>query len=285
VSSIKSIFTLQVNHEQSDIALVLISGTPLTSGPLDIARYVQLMAKPFWGEHPVLRKFMGNELQELGERWRKAILRVTDSPTAKDEREFTDVRAKVDKELPGLVETLFVRSTTESRLNNSPVVTVPPAEFRTIYCEHKEPYQSQANDIGRVQQEAFEQKEATRKATYKRQRGNLEGYTPLSKTNVNTYYRSRVCATFPALASLTDKNGELLKLTYEEWDEKIKTKEWKAGTASDPYFTNLDAIVKSSGKLVEVAKMLDKFDTTVDGENKPTRHIFISYFFVVVYIF
>lgn len=284
-NAIQEIINRQKQSTPSNIALILMSGTPLTSGPLDIARYVELMGKPSWNNHPILRKFMKTEVRNMGERWRKAILKVG-SNNPKDRQELSDIRAEVYNKLPALVETLFIRSTTDSRIGNYPVVKVPTCLFKTIFCEHTEANQLQADGIALTQQKAFEKKEETRRSKYLSvHHGDLQGYTPLSKTNVNTFYRSRVCATFPALVNLRDTDGNFLKLTNDEWIEKVTSKAWRPGTNSDPYFSNLDAIVKSSGKIIEIGKMLDSFDKRLDGERKPCRHIFISYFFVVVYIF
>jgi hypothetical protein len=284
-NAIQEIVGRQKQSPPSNIALIPMSGTPLTSGPLDIARYVELMIKPSWNNHPILRKFMKTEVKDMGERWKKALLKFG-SNNPKDRQELSNIRAEVQNKLPALVETLFVRSTTESKIGNYPVVKVPTCLFRTIFCEHTEANQLKADQIAMTQQKAFEKKEETRRLKYLSvHHGDLQSYTPLSKTNVNTFYRSRVCATFPALVNLQDTDGNFLKLTNDEWIEKVTSKAWRPGTNSDPYFSNLDAIVKSSGKIIEIRKMLDDFNKRLDGEHKRCRHIFISYFFVVVYIF
>ena len=272
----------QARAPASNIALIPMSGTPLTSGPLDIARYVQLMVKPSWKQHATLKRFMKKQVYIMGEQWRKAVLNVDKT----NRRELRTIRAQVERELPPLVETLFVRSTTDSRIGRHPAIIVPACWFQTISCTHAEADQARANAVGTIQQADFDRREAHRQALYRAQHaGGLQGYTPLSKRNVNMFYRSRVCASFPGLADLLTDDGEPLKLTLAEWIENVDNGTWKPGTTSDPYYANFAMIVASSGKLTEIAKMLDGFDTRVDGEGKPCRHIFISYFFVVIYIF
>ncbi len=110
------------------VALVLMSGTPLTNGPLDIAPFVKRMVVPAWGHDNVLRNWMGEELTKLGERW-KAYCATKIDRTAADE---------VLISLPPLVEKLFLRWTTESDLLGHQCVRVPPNFFEKISCSYGE---------------------------------------------------------------------------------------------------------------------------------------------------
>ncbi len=138
-----------------------MSRTPLNSGPLNIAPWIKQMQRPSWKEHPILQKFMGDEVRVMGNRWKKAILKI-DSAVSKDITELQEVRSQVYNQLPALVETLFVCSTTNNKIDNHPVVEVPKALYCELLYKHNDNNHTKANEVGRVQQEAFDCKEAQR---------------------------------------------------------------------------------------------------------------------------
>ena len=50
-----------------------MSGTLLTTGPTDIAHYIQCMARASWKDHPVLRHWCKDEAIALGSDWDKLV--------------------------------------------------------------------------------------------------------------------------------------------------------------------------------------------------------------------
>ncbi|KAF7856816.1 hypothetical protein EAF04_009579 [Stromatinia cepivora] len=256
------------------IALVLLSGTPLMTGPLDISGFVQLMCRDSWRKDPVLQNWMHNELQDLGERWKKW----TDSRSINTQ----DISYEITQRFSPLVEKLMIRWTTNGDLLGEKPVIVPRNLYSDIKCDNGPYWTPRVDSLGREESKRLEKREKIRRAKY----GHLNGYKPLDKTNVNIYYRSRLCASFPYLLELTDDDGISLKLTEGEWVEKTtgKNPEWKQETDTDPYFKHLEEIVASSGKLREIEKKINKYKDFIDAENKLARQIFCSYFFAGAYI-
>ncbi|KAK6591796.1 hypothetical protein H4I95_12038 [Botrytis cinerea] len=260
------------------IALVLLSGTPLTTGPLDISGFVQLMCRDRWREDAILQNWMHNELQDLGEKWKKW----TDSRSINTQ----DVSHEITQKFSPLVENLMIRWTTNSDLLGEKPVIVPRNLYSNIKCNNGSYWTSRVDSLGQEESKRLERRENIRRARYQARHGHLKGYESLDKTNVNIYYRFRLCASFPKLMDLTDDEGIPLKLTEGEWVVKStgKDPEWKQETDTDPYFNNLKEIVASSGKLRGIEKKINKYKYFRDAEKKLARQVFCSYFFAGAYI-
>jgi hypothetical protein len=89
---------------------------------------------------------------------------------------------------------------------------------------------------------------------------------------------------------MRDEDGYLLKLINKEFKAHVNStnsaEKWPPSKKGDPYFNNLEAIYTSSGKLESIKNKLAKFDPAwfLDIEGKPSRHIFYSYFYIVVHV-
>ncbi|ESZ92640.1 hypothetical protein SBOR_6974 [Sclerotinia borealis F-4128] len=260
------------------IALVLLSGTPLMTGPLDISGFVQLMCRNSWRKDAVLQNWMHNELQDLGERWKKW----TDSRSINTQDIFQEITSRFSP----LVEKLMIRWTTNSDLLGEKPIIIPRNLYSDIKCDNGPDWTLRVDSLDQEESERLKTREKKRQARYQTIHGHLIGDKPLDKTNVNIYYRSRLCASFPYLMELTDENDVPLKLTEREWIENTtgKKPEWKQETDTDPYFKHLKKIVASSGKLCEMKKKINKYKNFIDAENKLARQIFCSYFFAGAYI-
>jgi hypothetical protein len=272
--------------EQPDyrIACVFMSGTPITTGPKDLVGFVELMRWKGWKKHTVLKNWRGTGLRDLATSWERLMAK--QKKTIDDEEEV----AKIIKKMSPLVEALMVRFTVESNFLGRTVVKAPKSVFKIWQCKHEDKWAKKANDISIDEIRQYEKKEAKRRREYEK-KGLRAEYKPLNKHNLNSYYRSRVIASFPFLADLKDENGDYLKLTAAEWqahqEGKNGAKKWISGTDSDPYSKNLDQICASSGKITRYKKILQAFSPRkfgLDAEGKPTRHVICSYFFVVVHI-
>ena len=195
VGAIKEILSWQLRDDFEDgdfdsVSVIPLSGTPLTRGPADLATWVQVMSKPTWAVDKVLHDFLGNRLTKMGKDWEKMIKRSA-SEDQKVQNENKKIRDQVRHDLPPLVEKLFVRSTTTSKLYAYPVVKVPIAKYRTILAQHNAASAEIANQLGKLQQAEFDRAEFEHHREYMRNPKNSEAnYVPLSKSNVNTYYRS-----------------------------------------------------------------------------------------------
>jgi len=266
------------------VAIIAMSGTPLMMGPSDIAYFVDLMSYPAWRQDNVLRDWMANELEALGTTWNAWITKKIHDPTDPTPHE-------VNAKLSPLVEKLMIRWTANSRLCGQKVVRVPRNKFEDFECDNGPIWAPRLLTLGEAERKIFQAKEEKRQRRWLENHASLANYVPLDKTNINIYYRSRVCASFPALIDLKDENGIPLRLSEGEWIEKTKENRksglgaaWVPETHSDPYFRNLKAIVRSSAKLKKIHEKIKEFEGFKDGEEKEPRHIFFSYFFVGSYI-
>lgn len=179
----------------------------------------------------------------------------------------------------------MIRWTTSSRLKGEVAVVVPKNYFSGIECDNGPEWALLVDNLADQERQSFEERELAHQQAYKKKhRGSLVGYTPLNRNADNVYYRSRVCASFPFLMTLKDKNGQPLKLSQREWDENVKSRKWMPRMASDPYFANIKEIVASSSKLKELKMMMSKYEHSIDAEGKLVRQIFFSYVFTGTYI-
>jgi len=266
----------QNNRQATDIALCLMTGTPLSSGPSDIADLVELMIAPSWKEDEVLKNWMGNELVQLGKEW--------DNIIKKDKLPEKGQTEGIITKITPLVEKIILRVTTTSSFFGQPPVKVPKNVYYEQVCVHEKKWANASNNLYAIEEKGIEARDKIRQDNYMKQHGDLEGFTPLSKNNTNLYYKSRLVASFPYLQALKNKDGTPLKLTQREWEEQTKGKDganrWVDGKpGQDPYFDNINKICESSGKCHEIKKQLDNYKDVIDGEGKPARLIFCSYFY------
>ncbi len=107
------------------IRMIIMSGTPLTNGPSDMAQYIMLMARELWKtDTELLAKWTGTEIEQLGERWDDMCKKRTVTP-AETER--------VLQKFQPLYERLMVRFTVESNfLDAGLVVKTPLASYREL---------------------------------------------------------------------------------------------------------------------------------------------------------
>ena len=156
---------------------------------------------------------------------------------------------------------------------------VPPNIFEEIKCDNR-PFQEERIESLRTNKEArLLAKEQKRLQTYYRlYKGNITKYEALKRNIPNVYYRARLCASFPALIDIRE-DGKLLKLTKSEQEvyivkhPEVGIKHQITGTNSDPYFKNLNMIVKSSSKLTKIIEKLEEFKNFIDSEGKKARQI------------
>jgi hypothetical protein len=95
----------------------IMSGTPLTTGPTDIAHYISRMSRRFWENHPVLKGWMNGEAIELGTMWDKLVR----TGYVKEEASLMII-----KQFKPLIETIVFRFTPNSNfLGTGPVVKLP----------------------------------------------------------------------------------------------------------------------------------------------------------------
>jgi len=266
-SAIKIIRIVKRRQKSLPISVVPMSGTPLTTGPRDIAYYLELMRHSGWAQDSVLKDWTENLVFELAQRWEKDC---TQQPNPK-------MASQIIQRFQPLVERLFLRFTTTSDFLGHRPMKVPPNIFEEIKCDNGPFWEERIESLRADEEARLLAKEQKRRQTYHRlHKGNMTKYEALKRNIPNAYYRARLCASFPALMDIRE-DGEPLKLTESEWEvhivkhPEVGIKRWIAGTDSDPYFKNLDMIVKSSSKLTKIAEKLEEFKNFIDSEGKKVR--------------
>jgi hypothetical protein len=279
VTTIQETQRRQMNYP---LRLAPMSGTPLTTGPGDVAHWLQLMQRDEWADDAELSLFTVVLLAKRSKQW-------VDHCTKKPNQEIAD---EIIEEFQPIIERLFLRFTLESDFLGYPPVKAPPNYFKEYVCKHTPEWESRLNQLAQEEEDRLDEQDRTRKAAYYKRHGHTRSWEPMKRNNQNNYYRARVCSIFPALMDLRDENDNPLGFTIEEWLEHTRSKgtkhgdveRWVPGTDSDPYFANLEKICESSGKLKEIKRKMDDFDKRADFNGNKPSHIWCSYFFVVVYI-
>jgi len=182
---------------------------------------------------------------------------------------------------------LMLRWTSGGKFRGNLVVKVPECRHKDWACKNPPEWTEKVDKLAVDERLAMNEREAKRRKEWaKAHRGDMSKYKPLDQNFINAYYRSRVCASFPALMLLKDeKTNEPLRLSEAEWLEKTKSGEWKAGKKGfDPYFDNLSEIIASSGKIAMLESRINFFKGFRDAEGKPPRQIISSCFFVTTYL-
>jgi hypothetical protein len=267
------------------INYVVMSGTPLETGPLDVAEYIKIMATDEWMNDDLLRHWVHDEAIDMGTRWEKHCTGKRDPETAKQIIElFTP-----------LMERMLLRFTAESDFLGFPPVIHPTNRFKQFECDNGPEWNARVEKLRADEDARIKAQEDQRFREWRRRHPTwpLSDYEPLKKNRPNAYFRARICATFPALMDLTDENGMPLRLTEQEVQERTSKNppndatRWELETDSDPYFTNLDQIIASSGKINGpggVFNQITQWKDKIDAEGKQVRQIWTSYFYVVAYI-
>jgi hypothetical protein len=267
INTLKSQFFGLDRHQ--GIHLNIMSGTLLTTGPTDIAHYIQCMARRSWRDHPVLRHWRKDEAIALGSEWDKLV-------------KGGDVRAKesqaiIDRFKP-LIEALVLRFTPDSNfLGTGPVVELPPCFYAEIKCKHPAEWNARLEQDKQEEDRRYEERERARRRDYLAKNGSNRNYVPLVHEGVTFHYRSRLYASFPFLMDISTREGEELKFTEAEWIDRRRAGQWKG--VDEPYRKYIHEIARSSGKLAKIKEKIEEWDTIIDGEGLPARLIFCSYFF------
>jgi len=248
--------------------LNIMSGTLISSGPLDIAAYLGLMVRPAWTGHPVLARYCEDEMTKLGNRWNLLV---------RDGKANATASRAILEELRPVIEATTLRFTPKSNFRGAgPVVRLPPHRYLEVACTHSEEWEARLLKHKEEEDAAYTEREAQRRQDYLRTHSDDAGYTPLKEEGTTFHYRSRLVASFPYLLDLTGNGGGALRLTEQEWSENQMR--WHG--AKEPYLKHIHEIAASSGKLLKIQEQIDTWRDTIDGEGKPARLIFASFFFV-----
>ncbi|KAF7858002.1 hypothetical protein EAF04_009358 [Stromatinia cepivora] len=128
---LKNPFFEEKRHE--NIHYNPMSGTLITSGPMDVAEYLIRMKRPSWDNHKALKSFDSTKVLALGKMWDKKV---------KDGVLDEEVSQKcIDLLLP-IIEAITLRFTAKSNfLGEGPIVLLPPNIYSEISCQHEPKWQ------------------------------------------------------------------------------------------------------------------------------------------------
>jgi hypothetical protein len=256
-------------HQNQGIHFNIMSGTLLTTGPTDIAHYIQCMARASWKDHPVLRHWCKDEAITLGSDWDKLV-------------KGGDVKAEksqaIINQFKPLIEALVLRFTPDSNfLGTGPVVVLPPNFYAEIKCKHSKEWNARLEQDKQEEDHRYASRERARRQEYITKYGSDRNYVPLLREGVTFHYRSRLYASFPFLMDISLHEEEKLAFTEAEWADRRCKGQW--GGKDEPYRKYIHKIAESSGKLAKIKEKIEEWDTIIDGEGLPARLIFCSYFF------
>ncbi len=247
----------------------IMSGTLLTTGPTDIAHYISLMVESNWKRHPVLKDWCDGRATRLGKEWDQLV---------KSGRVEEASIQKIIKTMKPLIETLVLRFTPESNfLGTGPVIKLPPNYYEEIGCVHPREWTERLEQDKLEEDREYARKEEKRRREHIARYGSDQNYVALRNEGVTFHYRSRLYASFPFLMNVSGSEGESLRFTEAEWDERRRSGQW--GGRDEPYRRHIREIAASSGKLAMIKQKIDEWADFIDGEGLPARMIFCSYFF------
>lgn len=255
---------------------IYVSGTPITSGPEDLAAFLSNMSRPQWTGDIELAKWHSSRAGELGragelaKRWNKAI-----APKALEQK--SQEPAEIIRQLQPLVERLVLRFTNHTEfLDQGTVAKTPPNYIEWLECDHGAVWTKRLAEQKIAEDTEWDAQNTERKQSWLAKNRNKTAADFQSTRPMHSYIRTRICASFPALMDLKHENGERLALTAHELEEKTKDGTWRLGTKSDPYRANIRRIFDSSAKLKAMALKIRKHQDQKDTKGGAMRLIFAS---------
>ena len=261
-------------RRQKQMHINPMSGTLITSGPIDIAYYLEAMKRDSWAQHPILKGWVKGEAIKEGRDWDAALGRRNLTP---------ELAAKTVKKLLPLIEVLVLRFSPRTNfLSTGAIVTLPPNKYQEISCQIEPYWNEMLLKQKEVEDQQFREQEKKRKANWLQSRRKLKDYVGLKMESTTLHYRSRLYASFPYLwkmnQDLTKAGQDMLKLTQDEWQRQTKEKAWTS--KNEPYLVNIQKIADSSGKLVAVKEIIKQFEDVRDKDNNLAKLVFCSNFLV-----
>jgi hypothetical protein len=256
--------------------IVFLTGTPLFQGPDDIIGLTLAMRRPEWQHHAQLKTFDRATLDLLVKRWDSAGRRFNKTGDAATLSAAAAGFASVMKELAPLCGVLMLYVTHDNLfLGRFPVVKKPTLVVERLYVGHAEHWVAHVDNLERQMRIAREET----KAAWDELDEVAKAQNPL--THPAPFYRERVCASFPALDTITDpQTQQPIKLTEHEWQTNISSLTWSRDVAGrNPYLKHLDAILQSSAKVQPLEDTYARFKDRRDIDRNPASGVFCSIYF------
>jgi hypothetical protein len=255
-------------HWAQKFGIVLMTGTPLYSGPTDIVEQVVAMSRPEWEDDDILKDFTHAALKKLISRWETAKRKFKETQDSAPLEEITE-------ELRPLCGKLMLYVTYENPFLGKYDLVIKPVMVKSqLDCVHEDKWKDRVDNLSTTMQDDFDARKEEWKDWDEQTHERLPLYNPAR------FYRQRICASFPALDTIKSHTGETLKLTESEFEEKVSSGQWIRGCGKkNPYHQNIDKILQSSGKRHGLEMVYEQFEDMLDVDENPARGIFASVYF------
>jgi hypothetical protein len=271
------------SEQNKDIACIFHSGTLVCRGIPDLAWIIEPLimlekTQQLWQRHPVLHKLLDNSAVKKAKDWIQR-LRNWNVPITREE---TEAHIKL---IRPLIETLVVKfSPRDEFFDAGPVVPLKPNFYIELPCPNK-PADVKALKEHRKRIDAeWEKEEADRKRKHEADKHKRnQPYIPRVREGQTLHYRERLYSSFPTLMKIVKKpeTRERFQLTLKEWKEHQAAGLWDEKNLKDKpdiYLKFMEKISKSSSKLGMIRRLIQYFDTPLDGSKEKPRMAFCSFF-------
>ena len=166
----------------------------ITDNPGNIAHYLAAMARLEWTADPELRKWMGDELETIGNAWWMEVKKGTVTNQSTDEM--------VGKIKP-LIEKIVIRFTPLSDfLGNGRLIDAPPCIYEEIACHMEPKWMELLTKYTTRREEEYQAGEAVRRHEWNiRYPGRQSEYVPAQRPKEH-FYQKRLYNNYPGLLEI-----------------------------------------------------------------------------------
>lgn len=255
-----------------------VSGTPMTTSPLDFANWVKIIAKCRYNNSDKQRRYermkqIHNHIKRLAKRYEDLVHRYRNLPSNqanadKTRRKMWDSMKDIieDKYMAEIQDTYMLRRTAYTLWRGIAIAELPPIDKRTRKCKEIAPYWMDL--IESYYTKAAEEQETT------------------TDRKSITARKLRMMATIPGLAH---REFSTMDMTAVE----LQDNNWygEANYKDSPYYKRLRMLYKSSGKLRMLKRVIEYLvegERTeivgTEGETRPVQILISSAFPVISYI-
>ncbi len=230
------------------------SGTVFEVSPNDLHGIFEVLEDDSWLTHPILGECTSAKVTELGKTFKKADI-------------SEDARADLVKGTSLLLRTAMIARTTETKWWGGLIMLLKPHKDIHIECPISRDWAAQLNNMDVAIRQGMV--EEHRKHVKKWAEGGKQGPEPIisNERYVAKHFKTRICATFPALIELIATYK--LRLTWDELfeDGEGNRRNW-LNDPKCPYRVHLDKIIESSAKIKKLEKIVNSMDKDWQGNDE-----------------
>jgi SNF2 family DNA or RNA helicase len=240
--------------QDNQLPVWFYSGTVFEVSPNDLHGIFEILEDDSWSTHPILKNCTSKKVIELGKTFKKADI-------------SADARADLVKGTSLLLRTAMIARTTETKWWGGPIMELKPHKDIYIECPISRDWAAQLNNMDVAIRQGMV--EEHRKHVKKWAEGGKQGPKPTISNEgyVRKHFKTRICATFPALIELIKTYK--LRLTWDELfeDEEGNRRDW-LNDPKCPYRVHLDDIIESSTKIKELEKIVNSLGKDWQGNDE-----------------